>query len=201
MKITLSSGEISQIEKDTQNQAKGSGFFTHRAGRIGASLSGAVCHTNPAQPSQSLIKSICYPHLFKINTKAVTYGCKHEDDAIKAYEEIMAMTHTDFKISKCGLVKNQEYPWIHATPDLLVSCSCCGLGCGEIKCPFCTDKCDFHSYVLKRTSCLERVCGEFQLKEPTITLSKSNNNCLHCQNEITTTLWFVLLTVTTVPKL
>ena len=97
MKITLSSKEISQIEKDTQNQAKGCGFFTHRAGRIGASLSGAVCHTNPAQPSQLLIKSICYPHLFKINTKAVTYGCKHEDDAIKAYEEIMAMTHTDFK--------------------------------------------------------------------------------------------------------
>ena len=97
LKITLSSEEISQIEKDTQNQAKGSGFFTHRAGRISASLSGAVCHTNPAQPSQSLIKSICYPHLFTINTKAVTYGCKHEDDAIKAYEEIMAMTHTDFK--------------------------------------------------------------------------------------------------------
>ena len=97
LKITPSSEEISQIEKDTQNQAKRSGLFTHRAGRIGASLSGALCHTNPAQPSQSLIKSICYPHLFKINTKAVTYGCKHEDDAIKAYEEIMAMTHTDFK--------------------------------------------------------------------------------------------------------
>ena len=113
LKITLSSKEISQIEKDTQNQAKESGFFARRAGRISASLSGAVCHTNPVQPSQSLIKSIYYPHLFKINTKAVTYGCKHEDDAIKAYEEIMAMTHTDFKISKCGLVINQEYPWIH----------------------------------------------------------------------------------------
>lgn len=135
LKITLSSEEILLIEKDTQNQAKGTGFFRHRAGRIGASLSWAVCHTNPAQPSQSLIKSICFPHLFKINTKAVTYGCKHEDDAIEADEEIMAMTRTDFKISKCGLVINQEYPWIHATPDVLVSCSCCGLGCGEIKCP------------------------------------------------------------------
>ena len=113
LKITPSSKEISQIEKDTQNQAKESGFFARRAGSISASLSGAVCHTNPVQPSQSLIKSIYYPHLFKINTKAVTYGCKHEDDAIKAYEEIMAMTHTDFKISKCGLVINQEYPWIH----------------------------------------------------------------------------------------
>ena len=60
VEITLTSDqEISQIEKDTQNQAQGSGFFTHRAGRIGGSLSGAVYHTNvnPAQPSQSLIKS------------------------------------------------------------------------------------------------------------------------------------------------
>ena len=32
VEITLSSKEISQIEKDTQKQAKGSGFFTHRAG-------------------------------------------------------------------------------------------------------------------------------------------------------------------------
>ena len=59
VEITLLSEEISQIEKDTQNQAKESGFFTHRAGPIGASLRGAVCHTNvnPAQPSQSVIKS------------------------------------------------------------------------------------------------------------------------------------------------
>ena len=34
----------------------------------------------------------------------------------------------------------------------------------EIKCPFCIDKCDFDSYVLKGTSRLEKVCGEFQLK-------------------------------------
>ena len=59
VEITLTSEEISQIEKDTQNQAQGSGFFTHWAGRIGGSLSGAVYHTNvnPAQSSQSLIKS------------------------------------------------------------------------------------------------------------------------------------------------
>ena len=71
--ICLSSEEILQIEKDThvQNQAKGSAFFRHRAGRIGALVSGAVCRTNPAQPSQTLIKSIGYPNLFKVNTKAV----------------------------------------------------------------------------------------------------------------------------------
>ena len=84
VEICLSSEEILQIKKDTQNQAKGSAFFRHRAGRIGASVSGAVCRTNPAPPSKTLIKSICYPNVFKVNTKAVIYGCKHEADAIKA---------------------------------------------------------------------------------------------------------------------
>ena len=150
--------------RETQNQAKESAFFRHRAGRIGASVSGAVCRTNPAQPSQTLIKSICYPNLFKVNTKAVIYGCKHEADAIKAYEAEMIKSHVDFKLSQCGLVINREYPWIHATPDFLVSCSCCGLGCGEVKCPLCIDRCDFDSYVLKKNSCLEKVAGKFQLK-------------------------------------
>ena len=66
-----------------------SAFFRHRAGLIGASVSGAVCRTNPAQPSQTLIKSICYPNLFKVNTKTVICGCKHKADAIKAYEAEM----------------------------------------------------------------------------------------------------------------
>ena len=81
-------------------------------------MSGAVCRTNPAQPSQSLIKSVCYPHLFKVNTEAVLHGCKHEADAIKAYEEEMKNSHADLKLLRCGLVINKEYPWIHATPDL-----------------------------------------------------------------------------------
>ena len=42
--------------------------------------------------------------------------------------------------------------------------SCCGLGCGEVKCPLCIDRCDFDSYVLKKNSCLEKVAGKFQLK-------------------------------------
>ena len=32
---------------------------------FGASVSGAVYHSNTAQPLQSLIKSVCYPHLDK----------------------------------------------------------------------------------------------------------------------------------------
>jgi len=94
----------------------------------------------------------------------VIHGCKHEADAIKAYEAEIIKSHADFQLSQCSLVMNREHPWIHATPDFLVSCSCCGLGCDEVKCPLCIDRCDFDSYVLKENSCLEKVVGKFQLK-------------------------------------
>ena len=63
VKIMLSDEDIKIVEQDTREQAEGAGFFRHRAGRIGASISGAVYHSNIAQPSQSLIKSVCHPHL------------------------------------------------------------------------------------------------------------------------------------------
>ena len=147
-------------------------------------MSGAVCRTTPAQSSQKLIKSICYPNLFKVNTKAVIHRCKHEADVTKAYEVEMIKSHADFQLSQCGLVISREHPWIHATPDFLVSCSCCGLGCDEVKCPLCIDRCDFGSYVLKKNSCLEKVVGKFQLKH-------SHNYCFQVQQQLFTfgTLW------------
>ena len=62
--------EVRHIEEDTRSQSKGSSFYRHRAGRIGASISKPACHTNPAQPSQSLIKTICYPNIFTFSTEA-----------------------------------------------------------------------------------------------------------------------------------
>lgn len=164
VKVDISEKEIDIVEKDTRAQAKGPGFFRHRAGRIGASVCGAVCHTNLAQPSQSLIQSICYPHLYKLNNKAIKHGCKYEESAIKAYEQHMKSQHVNFKIERCGLFIHKEYPYIHATPDCLVSCDCCGLGVVEIKCPISIKNGDFDEYVAKPSSCLEKVNGQFKLK-------------------------------------
>ena len=69
----------------------------------------------------------------------------------------MKLKHENFKVVQCGTIVNREYPFLHATPDFLCSCSCCGDGCGEVKCPYCIDGIDFDSYVLKKGSCLEKL--------------------------------------------
>ncbi|XP_068677854.1 uncharacterized protein [Montipora foliosa] len=163
-KLDISRENIELVEKDTRAQAKSSGFFRHRAGRIGASVSGAAFRSNLSQPPQALIKSICYPNVFKVNTKATRHGCKHEDDAIRAYENEMKKTHCNFTVTRCGLFINKKHPFLHATPDFLTSCDCCGLGCGEVKCPICIKDCDFEKYTSEKNACLEKVDGVFCLK-------------------------------------
>lgn len=163
--IILSDDQISQIEKDTRAQSQGTDFFKHRAGRIGASQSKQASHTNPALPSRSLIQSICYPEYNKLFTEAIIHGCKHEASAISAYEQTMKEIHKNFKLEKCGMFVNKDYPWLHATPDFLCSCDCCGKGCGEVKCPFCIENCDFEQYILKKNACLKKdEAGNVSLK-------------------------------------
>ena len=118
--LNVTPKQIKVIEKETREQSKGKSFVKHRACCIGASVSGAVAHSNSSQPSQSLIKSICYPHLFNCSTKTTEYGIKHENDAIKGYEKLMQQQHKNFGITKCGGVVNKEHPYLHATPDFLV---------------------------------------------------------------------------------
>ena len=120
VKLELSEEEIGIGEKETRKQAKDAAFFQHRPGRLGASVSGSVYHTNLAQPSQSLVKSICYPHLYKLKNKAVKHGCKYEEAAIAAYRNQEEQKHANFKITRCGLSIDKDMPFLHAIPDFLV---------------------------------------------------------------------------------
>jgi hypothetical protein len=89
--------------------------------RVTASrLKAAVC-TNVAQPSQSLIKGICYPEGTSFISKATAWGCDHEEKACKDQ-------HTEFSISKNGLFIHTSYPFMGASPDGVVNCKCCGCG-------------------------------------------------------------------------
>ena len=165
VELKLSDEQMKAIERDTVDQAKGGAFFRHRAGRIGASKCRAASHTDPSQPSQSLIKAICYPNIFRFSAAATKHGCKHEAQAIAAYETAMKETHANFVVTRCGTIINKKYPFLHATPDFLCECDCCGQGCGEVKCPFCIEGLDFDSYVKMQASCLEKHGDEFKLRK------------------------------------
>ena len=134
--LAISEEQCKNIEVSTRAQANCKLWFHFRAGRITASKFKAACHTDFTQPSQSLIKSICYPNSGKFTSKATQWGCEHEKMARKEYMEKIQFDHTNFTIKDVGLVIDHHYPFLGASPDGYIECLCCGPGVIEIKCPF-----------------------------------------------------------------
>ena len=66
----------------------------------------------------------------------------------------MEVHHDEFDLSTSGLFINPSYPHIGATPDGLVSCTCCGDGVMEVKCPHCLTERDIPDLVDEPNFCL-----------------------------------------------
>lgn len=158
--ITLEQARMVELKTREQSQCKL--WYEQRAGRVTASKLRKVLHTDYSSPSVSLLKSICYPQLMKFYSKACEYGRQHEDDALRVYRDGMQNDHNCFELKKSGLVLDPDNPFIGASPDGIFSCSCCGKGVVEVKCPFsCRDK-SFSEAVQDKTFCLQE--GSFFLK-------------------------------------
>ena len=78
------------LEEKTKDQARPRIWFHQRSGRVTASkLKSALC-TDVTQPSQSLIKAICYlESTSTFNSNATRWGCDHEKQAGMEYENRM----------------------------------------------------------------------------------------------------------------
>ena len=73
----------------------------------------AGCHTDPAFPSISLIKQICYLHWYRFSSEAIKWGCDHESIALELYAEDIGKHHSSFH---CFHEENQ---FLAATPDAI----------------------------------------------------------------------------------
>ena len=131
--ITVTTNQVLAVEAKTKDQAGSRLWFCMRTGRITASKFKSACRTDPASPSLSLITAICHPETCRFSTSATKWGCQHEKTALDEYELSNSNQHENLKVSDCGLFISIEYPFIGASPDSLVECSCCGQGICEIK--------------------------------------------------------------------
>ncbi|KAG8181027.1 hypothetical protein JTE90_024773 [Oedothorax gibbosus] len=149
----------------------------NRAGRITTSNSKAAGITKLDAPSITTIKRICYPEKSLFHSKATSWGCNHEKDAKSQYAVQQSKTHDNFELSNAGLIINEKYPFLGSSPDGLVSCACCGLGCIEVKCPYCLRDSEITKSL--KHACLEVREGELKLSKKTCILlsNSSSNNC------------------------
>ena len=91
------------------------------------------------------------------------WGCGHENDAIEAYRLIAESKHSNLIITENGLFIDIENPYIGASPDGLLCCSCCGEGVLEVKCLLCVKEKfpdDEHNFCMTK-----QANGEWILKQ------------------------------------
>ena len=79
--MTITEQQAKHLEEATRGQADSKTWFQYRPGRVTASKFKAAAHTNKSSPSQSLIKTNCYPESHKFTSEATKWGRPHEETA------------------------------------------------------------------------------------------------------------------------
>ncbi|XP_065068517.1 uncharacterized protein LOC135693861 [Rhopilema esculentum] len=120
------------LRKLTEKQSLNPAWMMHRAERITASICSKVSRM---KDSKSLISNIMqYNDGF--TSKFTDFGKTIEPLARSSFIKTEEDKHANFSVILSGLIVNAEEPYLGASPDGIVTCSCHGKGVLEIKCPF-----------------------------------------------------------------
>lgn len=116
--------EISNIERQTRNQADSKVWYEHRRHRITASNFHKCCIMRTDDEQQIIAYQMINPIPFK--NKAIVWGKLNEPVALTACQSL------GVKIKSCGLFVSKSHPYLGASPDGLIG----GTTTIEIKCPY-----------------------------------------------------------------
>jgi hypothetical protein len=125
----------------------------------------AICHTDPAKPSRTLVSKIVNPKTAVFSSLPTQWGQQNENTARAAYFQMVCENHQKLTIRSSGFSVPPEHPFIGASPDAVVSCACHGSGCVEIKCPYSHRYQTIEQALADKQFCLEREGGNFALKK------------------------------------
>ena len=128
---------IKNVETATVGQANCKEWFNQRHGRLTASLFGEiVSHVDGGRVSVSLLKKVVEPSGKLMNVPSMCWGRTNEPMAREAVKESLGSHHENLDIRECGLFISKERPFVAASPDGMITCSCCEPRVLEIKCPY-----------------------------------------------------------------
>jgi hypothetical protein len=155
--------DADMVQMATRDQSTAKLWYDYRAGRVTASNLKAVCCTDADKPSLSLIQLVCYPYEHLFNAPATDWGLSKKPAALCKYKDSVS-SHTDLSVDKCGLVINTDFAFMGASPDAFVSCTCCGNGVVEVKCPYKHRNATIDEYLTAKDSCFDVATSGLHLK-------------------------------------
>ena len=135
----LEAASIENIYQETKKQSESDIWYQQRLGRMTASNFYRIStktrslQNNVSNNAESLLKNLTEINKFEL--KATKHGTTMEPHAKLQVMSILKKSHKNFTSTNPGLKVDQIYAYLAASPDLLVTCHCCGNGVIEIKCP------------------------------------------------------------------
>lgn len=134
--------QVSHIEELTRKQSASPDWTKMRKGMITASTVKRVVSKveklkiDQTTESSALVKLLAGYSAPPPNMPALKYGREMESHAKTCYTKVMRQFgHTSLTVRDSGLFVLAEHPYLGASPDGIVDCSCCGSGLLEVKCP------------------------------------------------------------------
>lgn len=140
--ISVPQSRIREIERLTAGQSSNPMWMQVRRGRLTASIFYRV-HTKveslkkkPSTDCCKLIASLLNPPSL-VHIPHIAAGSALESAAVNAFQaELCSIGHKNVKVDTCGIYISEDMPFLGASPDGVVSCSCCEeIRLLEVKCP------------------------------------------------------------------
>jgi len=142
--VNMAPETLPKIAEITAGQCKNIEWLRQRMGAVTSSKFGQVARCmRLGRYSASLIKSVLGYRYWncktvpRTNAKSLQWGLVHEAAAREMYLGVMKDEHSGLNISLPGLLVDAANPFIRASPDGVVSCTCHSVKwIVEIKCPY-----------------------------------------------------------------
>ena len=128
LRMKLSQESRKDIEINTRGQRMKQLWFDERKKHLTASNFGDVCKLKKEEAKVNFVKKLLYSK--PLDLPAIKHGIQYETAAINAYKNERPVS----KVTMCGLLIDEQYPFLACSPDGLVNIE----GVLEVKCPFST---------------------------------------------------------------
>ena len=162
--------KVTLLQKKSVVQSSNSTWALYRVGIITASRMLSVLRKTDEdgrvkdQQSAANLTIQILGYNKKVKTKAMNWGLMNEPLARKRYKTISQKCHTNFSVTETGLVLSVDWPYVGASPDAIVHCSCYGPGAAEFKVTWTHREKTIKEFTVVQGTCLHVSNGNVVLK-------------------------------------
>lgn len=135
--LQLTHQDIDDVCKATKGQSNNRNWILARTFLLTASNFALICKKRDTTPQDNLIKHLRSYRLPPATVPSLRYGRKYEAKARRCYaEQHHKKCGGNVSVKNVGLIISSQFPFLGASVDGVISCSKCGVGILEIKCPY-----------------------------------------------------------------